>query len=225
MKKMSDTMYDLAYYIGEQCAVNEPIRETIGLLRSEMKSFDITPNTRCEDGKTLLFYLAAHATPVILEAAKYLKFDFLARDKCDNTALFEVMSAFAIMRSYDHDTVGSIELCVEYGLTFSDTNISNQTPLFGWQLHPKSFGKYQDASDVENQVQDYQAIVDCAQSHGAILHHQDNTNRTFLDPLPRQVGARKFFSENFADLHAQVQKQRILESVGDVKLISSTRKI
>lgn len=218
-------MYDLAYYIGEQCTVNEPIRETIGLLRSEMKSFDITPATRCEHGKTLLFYLAAHATPVILEAAKYLKFDFLARDMHDNTALFEVMSAFAIMRSYDHDTVGSIDLCVEYGLTFSDTNVSNQTPLFGWQLHPKSFVKYQDASDVENQVQDYQSVIDCAQSHGAVLHHQDNTDRTFLDALPRQVGVKKFFTENFSDLHAQLQKHRILKSVEGINHISSTRKI
>lgn len=218
-------MYDLAYYIGEQCSVNEPIRETIGLLRSEMRSLDITSTTRCEHGKTLLFYLAAHATPVVLEAAKYLKFDFLARDKCDNTALFEVMSAFAIMRSYDHDTVGSIELCVEYGLKFSDTNASHQTPLFGWQLHPKSFGKYHDASDVENQVNDYQDVVDCAQSHGAILHHQDNTGRTFLDARPRQVGAKKFFTENFPDLHAQLQKQRLLETVEGVGLISSKRKI
>lgn len=226
-KKVSQSqMDDLAIQIMEelydQTDENVRCKEMLRLLHSS----EISVETVCPDGKTLGFYLAREMSEPVLKTFQDLGGDLCARDKHDNTLMFEVLSGFPMFFGNDYDRT-CIELLQQKGLDFIHTNTLGQTPIFGLRealnTHDVAhiFSTEGNEQCFEKRIIEYIDLLQWAQHNGANLRHRDNDGHSVFDMA---------YGVEFAPLRnhlqtmcAELEKESILKSISGSTTISQRK--
>lgn len=191
---------------------------------SAMSKHKITPETVCEKGCNLGFYLATLADLRYLEAAEQLGVNFAHRNNTGETPLFYLFASGPMFYLFEYAT--QPQKCLDFLLRsgkLTDTNTLGQTPLFG--LH-KMMEKDEMFSHIISQylrsitplehaeyIRHYEKLLHWAVKRGADIAHKDHANRCFLDPDPLDSSGLNDLLALFGEWRNQIQNIVLTKTV------------